>query len=173
MNDDIATAQSGPETQELAALPKAEFMMPGPERDRLVRLILDGMKTATSALLLDYTSCGEPLPRVGDRSVLVDSNGQGVAVLATTDIAVTRLGDVTDRQALSEGEGDTTAAQWRRTHETFWNSDEYRAGFADPTFPIDDDTLVVLEHFRVTERFEVAEQRMDVTNTDERDAEHD
>nr|WP_274619238.1 ASCH domain-containing protein [Bifidobacterium amazonense] len=148
-------------------------MMPGPERDRLVRLILDGMKTATSALLLDYTSCGEPLPRVGDRSVLVDSNGQGVAVLATTDIAVTRLGDVTDRQALSEGEGDTTAAQWRRTHETFWNSDEYRAGFADPTFPIDDDTLVVLEHFRVTERFEVAEQRMDVTNTDERDAEHD
>ena len=133
-------------------LPSAEFMMPGPERDRLVALILDGVKTATSALLNDYTESGEPLPHVGDRSVLVDSDGRGVAVLATTDVAVTRLGDVADRQALDEGEGDMTAAQWRHTHETFWNSDEYRAGFADPDFALDDDTLVVLEHFTIAER---------------------
>ncbi|WP_240539277.1 ASCH domain-containing protein [Bifidobacterium sp. SO1] len=151
MSDD-PTMSPLPLPSEYVDLPKAEFMTPGPERDRLVRLILDGMKTATASLLIDYTECGEPLPRIGDRSVLVDSNGQGVAVLVTTDVTVTRLADVTDQHALAEGEDDMTAAQWRRTHEEFWNSAEYRSYFADPTFPIDDDTLVVLEYFKVAER---------------------
>ena len=137
---------------DLANLPKSEFMMPGPERDRLVRLILEGTKTATAALLIDYIECGDPLPEIGDRSVLVDSDGRGVAVLTTIDVSVVRLADVTDQHAIDEGEGDTTAEQWRSTHETFWNSDEYRAEFSDPTFPLDDDTLVVLERFTVTER---------------------
>lgn len=92
------------------------------------------------------------MPRIGDRSVLIDSDGQGVAILVTTDVAVTRLAGVTDRHALAEGEGNATAAQWRRTHETYWNSAEYRSYFTDPTFPIDDDTLIVLEHFKVVER---------------------
>lgn len=133
-----------------ADLPKAEFMMPGPERDRLVGLILDGAKTATATLLIDYQECGDPLPQVGDRSVLVDSDDQGVAVLVTTAVDVVRLCDVTDRQAIDEGEGDVTAAEWRRTHESFWNSPDYRACFVDSDFPIDDDTPVVLEHFKVT-----------------------
>ena len=39
---------------ETSDLPKAEFMFPGPERDRLVKLILDGVKTATAALMIEY-----------------------------------------------------------------------------------------------------------------------
>lgn len=140
-----------PLPSEYADLPKAEFMAPGPERDRLVELILDGTKTATAALLIDYTECDDPLPRIGDRSVLVDSDEQGVAVLTTTDVSVVRLADVTDQHALAEGEGDTTAAQWRRTHEAYWNSAEYRSYFTNPAFPVNDDTLVVLEHFKVAE----------------------
>lgn len=138
---------------EYTDLPKAEFMTPGPERNRLIEISLDGTKTATAALLIDYTECDDPLPRIGDRSVLVDSDEHGVAVLTTTDVSVVRLADVTDSHALAEGEGDTTAAQWRHTHEAYWNSTEYRSCFADPTFPISDDTLVVLERFEVAERF--------------------
>ena len=37
---------------ETSDLPKAEFMFPGPERDRLVKLILDGVKTATVCLMI-------------------------------------------------------------------------------------------------------------------------
>ncbi|WP_152973558.1 ASCH domain-containing protein [Bifidobacterium aesculapii] len=140
-------------TSDLANLPKSEFMMPEPERDRLVRLILDGTKTATAALLIDYTESADPLPRIGDRSVLMDSDGRGVAVLTTTDAAVVRLADVSDQHAIDEGEGDTTAAQWRSKHETFWNSSDYRNEFSDSTFPLNDDTLVVLERFMVTERW--------------------
>ena len=35
---------------ETSDLPKAEFMFPGPERDRLVKLILDGVKSVISFL---------------------------------------------------------------------------------------------------------------------------
>lgn len=133
-------------------LPKAEFGFPGPLRDRLVGLILDGTKTATAGLLQEYLEDADPLPRIGARSVLVDSNERDVAILTTTEVEVTRLGDVTDHQAIDEGEGDVTASQWRRTHEDFWNSPEYRQACQNPDFEITDDTLVVLEHFAVTER---------------------
>ena len=51
-------------------LPKAEFMFPGPERDRLVGLILAGTKTTTAALMIEYEEDDEPLPQVGERSPL-------------------------------------------------------------------------------------------------------
>lgn len=127
-------------------------MFPGPERDRLVSLILSGAKTATASLLADYTETGEPLPRIGDRSVLVDSDNRPVAVLATTDVDVLGIGDVTDRQAADEGEGFSNAVEWRRAHETFWDSGDYRRQFADPDFALDDETRVVFEHFGVVER---------------------
>lgn len=133
-------------------LPKAEFVFPGPQRDRLVKLILDGTKTLTTALLIDYTEEGEPLPMKGNRSVLVDSAEKAVAILETTEVTVCRLGEVSDRDVRDEGEGDATVQQWRRNHEAFWNSSEYRACFADPSFSLSDDTPVVLERFRVVER---------------------
>ena len=98
---------------ETSDLPKAEFMFPGPERDRLVKLILDGVKTATAALMIEYEEEVEPLPCVGAHSVLVDSDERPVAVLVTTAVDVIPLGKVTDRYAIDEGEGDVTAAQWR------------------------------------------------------------
>ena len=74
---------------ETSDLPKAEFMFPGPERDRLVKLILDGVKTATAALMIEYEEEVEPLPCVGAHSVLVDSDERPVAVLVTTAVDVT------------------------------------------------------------------------------------
>ena len=122
---------------ETSDLPKAEFMFPGPERDRLVKLILDGVKTATAALMIEYEEEVEPLPCVGAHSVLVDSDERPVAVLVTT-----------------AGEGDVTAAQWRSAHESFWNSAEYRDEFANPIFPLNDNSLIVFEHFEVEQRLE-------------------
>ena len=46
-----------------ADLPRNEFAFPGPLRDKLVAAILDGSKTATTGLLIDYEHEGEPLPR--------------------------------------------------------------------------------------------------------------
>ncbi|MEV1332952.1 ASCH domain-containing protein [Micromonospora costi] len=133
-------------------LPHAEFAFPGPLRDKLVAAILTGAKTTTTALALGYERAGEPLPQVGDRSVVVDSAQRPVAVIETTDVRVLRLADVDLRHALDEGEGDESVAGWRAGHEEFWHTPEVRAELGDPDFTVDDDTLVVAERFRLLHR---------------------
>jgi uncharacterized protein YhfF len=130
-------------------LPRAEFAFPGPLRDQLVAAILSGAKTSTSSLLAGYERANEPLPEVGQRSVVVDSAERRVAVIELTDVRVVRLADVELQHALDEGEGYESVAQWRAGHETFWHSAELRAELSDPGFTVDDDTLVVIERFRL------------------------
>jgi uncharacterized protein YhfF len=133
-------------------LPKAEFAFPGPLRDRLVAAILNGSKTSTTGLLVEYERDGESLPEVGSRSLLVDSPEQPVAVLEVTALRVERLADVDVDHARDEGEGFESVAAWRTGHENFWHSTDMRAELGDPGFTVGDDTLVVLERFRVVER---------------------
>ncbi|RZS40811.1 uncharacterized protein YhfF [Herbihabitans rhizosphaerae] len=137
-------------------LPIAEFAFPGPLRDTLVAAILSGAKTSTSSLLLGYEREGEPLPTVGEREVVVDSDGRGVAVIECTEVRLVRLADVDLAHAIDEGEGYETVAQWRAGHERFWHSPEVRAEFDDPEFTVDDETVVVAQRFRVTERLDGA-----------------
>jgi len=117
-----------------AADTDGEYAEPGPLRDRLVGAIVDGTKTATAALLRDFEGEGEPLPRVGDRERVRDSEGQVAAVVEVTGVAVVPLGEVPDWHAVAEGEGDEDVRAWRASHEEFW-------GGALP-----DDTEVVLIH---------------------------
>lgn len=133
------------------SLPKAEFAFPGPLRDRLVAAILNGSKTTTTGLLVEYGRKKEPLPKAGDRSLLVDSNDRPVAVLELLDVRVERLEDVDLAHVQDEGEGHATVAAWREGHERFWHSEEMREELGDPTFAVNDTTRVVLERFRVIE----------------------
>ena len=130
-------------------LPIAEFAFPGPLRDQLVAAILDGSKTSTTSTLLEYAIEQEELPLVGQREVVIDSDGKGVAVIETTEVRQARLADVDLRHVVDEGEGDTTVAQWRDGHEQFWHSDDMRAAMGDPDFTVNDDTVLVLLRFKV------------------------
>ena len=87
---------------EAAGLPRAEFVFPGPLRDRLVAAILDGSKTSTTGLAIEYELEEEPLPQVGDRSVLVDSEDRPVAVLELTSLRVVPLAEVDLAHACDE-----------------------------------------------------------------------
>ncbi|MFI8080854.1 ASCH domain-containing protein [Kitasatospora sp. NPDC086009] len=118
-------------------------------RDRLVAAVVSGAKTSTTGLLAEYEHEDEPLPRVGVRSAVIDSDGRAVAVTETTDVRVVPLAEVDLRHAVDEGEGYTTVAAWRAGHEDFWHSEELRAALGDPGFTVDDSTPVVLERFRV------------------------
>ncbi|MFJ6722196.1 MULTISPECIES: ASCH domain-containing protein [unclassified Streptomyces] len=133
-------------------LPPALFGFPGPLRDALVAAVLSGRKTSTTGLLDQYEVEGEALPVVGARSVMVDSAGHPVAVLEVTGVEVLRLADVPLEHALDEGEGYTSVAEWRSSHERFWNGDDMREALGDPGYTVDDDTLVVAERFRVVAR---------------------
>ena len=130
-------------------LPVAEFAFPGPLRDLLVAAILDGTKTTTTGLLVDFEQDGSPLPQPGQRQAVIDSAGNRVAVIELTAVRVVRLADVDLAHALGEGEGYTSVAEWRAGHEEFWHSAEVRASLGDPDFTVDDDTLLVAEEFRL------------------------
>ena len=145
-----------PERPELAGLQTWGFAFPGPLRDELTALALAGTKTTTAGLLVETELEGEILPVAGLREILLDSDEKPVAVIETVDCRVARLADVDDRHAIDEGEGYADAAEFRVAHEEFWNGylEDLRASLGDPTFSIDDDTLVVLQRFKVVERLD-------------------
>jgi len=126
-----------------------EFAFPGPLRDQLVAAVLDGTKTTTTGLLDDYARDGEPLPRPGDREVVIDSAGEPVALIEIVMVRVVRVGDVDLAHALGEGEGYASVADWRAGHEDYWHSDAMREYVGDPAFTVDDDTSAVAVEFRL------------------------
>jgi uncharacterized protein YhfF len=134
---------------DISSMPKAEFAFPGPLRDRLVAAILDGSKTSTTGLLVDYQHAGELLPEVGNRSVVVDSDDRPVAVIEVTGVRVAPLAQVDLAHVRDEGEGHTGVAEWRAAHERFWHGAEMRAALSDPEFTVDDTTPAALERFRL------------------------
>ena len=153
MADDIPMVPLG---DDLAGLDTWGFAFPGPLRDELTALALAGTKTTTAGLFAEMEAEGEALPVPGVREVLLDSDERPVAVIETVSCSVVRLADVDDRHAIDEGEGYADAAAFRVSHERFWNAyiDDLRRTIG-PDFAIDDDTLVVLQRFKVVERLEV------------------
>lgn len=114
--------------------------------DELLGLVLDGTKTATASSLWDVEADGDPVPRVGDLSILLDGAGQPRAVIRTTEVRIVPFIDVDAEHARLEGEGDRSLTHWREAHERFFRrtaSDD--RGF-DETMP------VVCERFEVIER---------------------
>ena len=134
------------------------FAEPGPLRDELTALALAGVKTTTASLALEYEVDGDALPVAGQIDVLIDSEERPVAVVETISVRVVRLADVDDRHAIDEGEGYADAAAFRVSHERYWREsgsvERIRAFFGDPTWDLDDDTLVVCERFRIIERLD-------------------
>lgn len=128
-------------------MPRAEFGFPGPLRDQLVAAILNGSKTSTTALVINYE--GEPWPEVGNCSVVIDSDDRPVGVIEFTEVRVVPLAQVDLAHVVDEGEGDTSVAEWRAGHEQFWHSEEMRAELEDPEFTVDDATQAILQRFRL------------------------
>jgi uncharacterized protein YhfF len=148
------TPGSDPKT--LLGLPAFGFAFPGPLRDELTALVLDGTKVATASLVADFIVDGEQIPRPGDRSVIMDSTGRPVAIIETTLIRLTTMARVADDFARAEGEGFRDARDWRAAHERFWGSylDDLRRDLADPSFALTDSTPVVCEWFRLVSRLD-------------------
>jgi uncharacterized protein YhfF len=111
--------------------------------DQLLALVLAGTKTAGASQLWDYEAAGDPLPEVGDLSIVLDGSEVPRALVRTSDVRVVPFDEVDEEHARLEGEGDLTLDYWRRAHEWFWTTyPEHDRGFS-MTMP------VVLERFEV------------------------
>ncbi len=108
------------------------------QADELVKLVLDGIKTATCANL-----DGEGIAQVGDIFVVVDGKNKPVCAIELTTVEMTTFEQVDAAHALAEGEGDRTLAYWRNEHKRFF--EEYDLFSPDMT--------LVLMHFKVIEKF--------------------
>jgi uncharacterized protein YhfF len=101
-------------------LRSCELGFPGEQRDRLNGYVLHGHKRATAGLLGEYEEEGEVLEHVGERLVLVDSDGHEVGRIEVTDVVVRRFDDVPWEFADAEGEGFTSIEDWRNGHRRHW-----------------------------------------------------
>lgn len=131
------------------SLPHAEFAFPGPLRDLLVASILSGRKTTTTSLLVEYSVEADPLPVVGTRQAVIDSTGRPVGIIETVQVDLVPLDQVPLTHVIDEGEGHTTVAHWRAEHERYWHGQEMRSFLSDPSFRVRDETVVILERFRL------------------------
>lgn len=132
------------ETPAAAVPPPAWAFGDTPElADELLALVLSGAKTATADLVRSYEAVDEPLPCVGDLSIVLDGSGAPRALLRTTKVDIVPFSAVTAEHARLEGEGDQTLESWRAEHERYFR----RTLPAGRTFS--DDAPVVCERFMV------------------------
>jgi uncharacterized protein YhfF len=86
------------------------------DADELAELVLAGRKRATASALWSYEAEGEPLPQVGDFSVITDWRGNARCVIRTTAVEVVAFESVGAEFAAAEGEGDGSLEYWREAH---------------------------------------------------------
>ncbi|WP_085994190.1 ASCH domain-containing protein [Oceanobacillus senegalensis] len=91
--------------------------------DELAKLVIEGKKTATASNYTLYELENEPLPYVGLHNIILDGDGEAVAILVTTSVEVVSFAEVTKEHAYLEGEGDRTLEYWREVHETFFKKE--------------------------------------------------
>ena len=133
----------GPTPLESVVPPAWSFGATPEHADGLLRLVLEGTKTATATALWDFEAEGEELPQAGTLSIILDGAGHPHALIETTDVRVVPFDEVDEEHARLEGEGDLSLEHWRDVHERFFTEHaEHDRGFS-PDMP------VVLERFRV------------------------
>ena len=87
----------------------------GVDVDRLVNLVLDGKKTATTSLYeLDDVS------KVGDISILTDLKDNNVCFIKTINVIITEFKNITWDLAKLEGENNSLD-EWKENHMNYFN----------------------------------------------------
>ena len=135
----IGTDTLGSRETILVLLNKLDRWTFGTDTDKLVKLVLEGKKTATTSLH-EYDN----LSNLDDISVLTDSKDNSVCIIKTKKVIVTEFKNITWDLARFEGENNSLE-EWRKVHKDFFIK-------IDSTF--NDDTKVIFEIFEVIEKFE-------------------
>jgi uncharacterized protein YhfF len=116
---------------------------PGPIRQWLVKLVIDGKKKATAGLYeSEYLSQDEPIEQLGELLSIVDDQMSHVATVEVTRVERCEFGQVPWEFAKAESEGDESIEQWREGHRKFWTATGEK---------ISDETQVVLIWFNLVE----------------------
>ena len=112
--------------------------------DELAQLVLQGEKTATSSAYDIYQVKNQPLPRVGEYSVILNFKREAVCIIRTTKVQILPFDKVDEQHARKEGEGDKSLSYWRKIHRDFFTAALQKIGLS-----FDESRNVVCEEFEV------------------------
>jgi uncharacterized protein YhfF len=112
--------------------------------DKLGNLILKGVKTATCSALWEWEVEGSELPRVGSKTIVLDSNDSPLCVIETIEVVIRAFNEVDARFAYEEGEDDRSLESWRKEHWNYFS--RVLPEIAKKPAP---EMLLVCERFRV------------------------
>lgn len=128
---------SGNKEKMIVLLNKPDRWTFGIDVDRLVNLVLDGKKTATTSLY-DLDNISE----VGDISILTDTKDNNICFIKTSNVIVTELKNITWDLAKLEGE-NKSLNEWKESHINYFKK-------LDPDF--NENTRVIFEVFEVIKK---------------------
>ncbi len=114
------------------------------DADELADLVLVGVKRATASLQWAYAGENDPLPQVGDLSIITNWDGDPLCIIVTTEVTITPFNAVSAEFAAAEGEGDRSLAYWRKVHWDFFSEECAEIGRGPA-----EDMPVICERFKV------------------------
>jgi uncharacterized protein YhfF len=100
------------------------------DADELAELVCAGQKRATASALWVYEREKQPLPQMGDLSVILDWKGEARCIIQTTRIDILPFDEVSTEFAWTEGEGDRSLAHWREGHQRYFTRELEGIGMA-------------------------------------------
>lgn len=112
----------------------------------LAKLVVDGIKTATCSGHLFYELENEPIPQIGDYSIILNSEDQPVAIIKTVEVTLSPMNEVPEEFAIAEGEGDRSYQYWWDVHEEFFKEELQAIGRE-----FTKDMLLVCERFELVD----------------------
>lgn len=114
--------------------------------DKLINLILNNKKVATSSLALEYIKEDEKLPELNQYSFVKDNKNNIRLVIQIVDIKTLKFNEFTEELAILEGEGNLS--NWKKEHKKFFSKvlKKYDLEFRE-------DIDIVFEKFKLVENF--------------------
>ena len=118
----------------------------GSDPDGLSQLVIEGKKTATTSCYMLYELENEPIPAVGQYSIILSSKDTPTAIIKTVAVQVIPMNDVPVEHVIAEGEADLSFGYWWNGHKEIFTKE-----LAEFDMVFSDDMLIVCERFELVD----------------------
>ncbi len=112
--------------------------------DYLMGLVLEGKKTATCGLVIEYERDKYPIAKVGDQKIFMSADRKPVCVAEVTEVEIKPFNEIDESFAYDEGEGDRSYDSWYREHVTCFSRSATAMGIE-----FNDSLRTVCERFKI------------------------
>ncbi|MDG2314975.1 MAG: ASCH domain-containing protein [Flavobacteriaceae bacterium] len=113
------------------------------DADHCAELVVKGIKQATATSLWWYEKNDTPLPRVGDKYIVTDWDGNARAIIETIRVEQVLYNKITPEFAEIEGEGDKSLGYWKKVHKAY-----YKREMKIHSEQFDESMIIVCEYLK-------------------------